>query len=391
MASIVAKGASQVRRQAQQLPRIFGAVVVSKRDASYELSAMKRGRGGRSSFSGIVATVFGASGFVGRYVCNRLGKIGSQIIVPYRGDPYEVERLRMCGDLGQVLFFPFFLHDDDAVRKVMQHSNVVINLIGREWETRNYDFNAVHVEGARRIARLARESGVEKLIHFSALNASSTPQRIYSRKGSKFLRSKFHGEEVVRDEFADAIIFRPSDIYGSEDRFLRYYANFWRRAHGTIPLWKKGEATIKQPVFVQDVAQGVIEAIKHPDNAGQTYEIVGPERYYLCDLVDYFYRVMRFRDVKRTYLSPAFRMKALAMSFAPAEPLYSLHKLEKEFVTDVTTGLPTLEDLGVNLTRLEDQAPWELKPFRQGAYYEEHLGEFADPAPPPVASAVPVH
>ncbi|KAL8618992.1 hypothetical protein ACOMHN_018374 [Nucella lapillus] len=388
MASIAAKSAAQVRCQVQQqLPRIFGAVVVSKRNASYDLPAMKRGRGGRSSFSGIVATVFGASGFVGRYVCNRLGKIGSQIIVPYRGDPYEVERLRMCGDLGQVLFFPFYLNDEEAVKKVMKYSNVVINLIGREWETRNYDFNAVHVDGARRIARLARESGVEKLIHFSSLNASPTPQPIYNKAGSKFLRTKYEGELAVREEFPEAIIFRPADIYGSEDRFLRYYANFWRRAHGTIPLWKKGEATIKQPVFVQDVAQGVIEAIKNPDNAGETYELVGPERYYLADLVDYFYRVMRYRTAKRSYLSPAFRMKAFVMGFAPAEPLYSLHKLEKEFVTDVTTGCPTLEDLGVTLTQMENQVPWELKPFRQGAYYEEYLGEFADPTPPPPAGS----
>ncbi|KAK7098176.1 NADH dehydrogenase [ubiquinone] 1 alpha subcomplex subunit 9, mitochondrial-like isoform X2 [Littorina saxatilis] len=387
MASIVAKSAAHIHRHApQQMPRILATVVISKRHSSQDLPAMKRGRGGRSSFSGIVATVFGASGFVGRYVCNRLGKIGSQVVVPYRGDPYEVERLRLCGDLGQVLFFPYFLNDEEAVRKVMKYSNVVINLVGREWETRNYDFDAVHVEGARRIARLARESGVEKLIHFSSLNASPTPQPIYSKEGSKFLRSKWEGELAVREEFPAATIFRPADIYGQEDRFLRYYANFWRRAHGTIPLWKKGDATIKQPVYVQDVAQGVVNAIKDPMAVGQTYELVGPERYYLADLVDYFYRVMRFRNVKRSYLSPLFRMKAYAMNMAPAEPLYSAHKLEKEFVTDITTGCPTLEDLGVKLTRLEDRAPWELKPWRQGAYYEEYLGEFVDPIPPPTAS-----
>ncbi|KAK7478624.1 hypothetical protein BaRGS_00030156 [Batillaria attramentaria] len=386
MASIVAKGAAQVGRHTKkQLPRILGAVYISKRNSSNDLPAMKRGRGGRSSFSGIVATVFGASGFVGRYVCNRLGKIGSQIIVPYRCDPYEVERLRLVGDLGQVLFFPFFLNDEESVRKVMKYSNVVINLIGREWETRNYDFEDVHIEGARRIARLARESGVEKLIHFSSLNASQKPQPIYTKLGSKFLRTKWEGELAVRQEFPEAIIFRPADIYGSEDRFLRYYAR--RRAHGTVPLWKKGEATIKQPVFVSDVAQGVLEAIKDPDAAGKTFELVGPERYYLADLVDYFYRVMRYRHVKRSYLTPLFRMKAYAMSLAPAEPLYSLHKLEKEFVTDVLTGHPTLEDLGITLTRFENQVPWELKPFRQGAYYEEYLGEFSDPPPPPTVSS----
>nr|KAG5693297.1 hypothetical protein BaRGS_011618 [Batillaria attramentaria] len=251
----------------------------------------------------------------------------------------------------------------------------------------NYDFEDVHIEGARRIARLARESGVEKLIHFSSLNASQKPQPIYTKLGSKFLRTKWEGELAVRQEFPEAIIFRPADIYGSEDRFLRYYASYWRRAHGTVPLWKKGEATIKQPVFVSDVAQGVLEAIKDPDAAGKTFELVGPERYYLADLVDYFYRVMRYRHVKRSYLTPLFRMKAYAMSLAPAEPLYSLHKLEKEFVTDVLTGHPTLEDLGITLTRFENQVPWELKPFRQGAYYEEYLGEFSDPPPPPTVSS----
>lgn len=389
MASIVTKGTVRIRRHVQtQAPRLFAAVVISKRDASFDLPALKRGRGGRSSFSGIVATVFGASGFVGRYVCNRLGKIGSQIIIPYRGDPYEVERLRLCGDLGQVLFFPFFLSDEESCRKVMKYSNVVINLIGREWETKNYDFDAVHVKGARQIARLARESGVEKLIHFSSLNASPKPQPIWNKQGSKFLRSKYAGEVAVREEFPEAIIFRPADIFGSEDRFLRYYANFWRRAHGTVPLWKKGDATIKQPVFVQDVAQGVIEAIKNPDAVGQTYQIVGPERYYLGDLVDYFYRVLRFRNVKRSHLTPLFRMKAAIMGLAPAEPLYNPHKLEKEFVTDtLNLDLPTLEDLGVKLTRIEDRAPWELKPYRQGMYYEEYLGEFPDPAPPVTASS----
>lgn len=298
-----------------------------------------------------------------------------------------MERLRLCGDLGQVLFFPCLLTDEEACRKVMKYSNVVINLIGRDWETKNFDFDAVHVKGARRIARLARESGVEKLIHFSSLNVSPNPQVIWDKKGSKFLRSKFEGELAVREEFPDATIFRPADIFGSEDRFLRYYSNFWRRAHGTVPLWKKGDATIKQPVFVMDVAQGVIEAIKNPDAVGKTYQCVGPERYYLADLVDYIYRVLRFTSVKRSNLTPLFKIKAAVMGMAPAEPIYNPHKLEKEFVTDILTENPTLEDLGIQLTRLEDRTPWELKPYRQNMYYEEYLGEFPDPAPPVPASA----
>lgn len=114
---------------------------------------MKRGTGGRSSYNGVVATVFGCSGFLGRYVCNKLGKQGTQMILPYRGDHYEVMRLKVCGDLGQVLFHPYNLKDEKSIREAVKYSNVVINLVGRDWETKNFTFDDVHVEGAARLAR----------------------------------------------------------------------------------------------------------------------------------------------------------------------------------------------------------------------------------------------
>lgn len=117
------------------------------------MSAMRRGTGGRSSFNGIVATIFGCTGFVGRYVCNKLGKTGTQMILPYRADFGEAIRLKVCGDLGQVLFHFYDLRDEKAIRDAVKYSNVVINLVGREFETKNFKFNDVHVEGARRIAR----------------------------------------------------------------------------------------------------------------------------------------------------------------------------------------------------------------------------------------------
>lgn len=119
-----------------------------------KLSSLRRGTGGRSSFNGCVATVFGNSGFLGRYVCNKLGKTGTQMILPYRADHYEVLRLKVAGDLGQVLFHPYNLKDEQSIREAVKYSNVVINLIGRDWETKNYKFDDVHVEGARRLARL---------------------------------------------------------------------------------------------------------------------------------------------------------------------------------------------------------------------------------------------
>jgi len=94
------------------------------------------------------------------------------MILPYRGDMYDMAPLKLCGDLGQVLFHPFHLCDADSIRKCIKYSNVVINLIGRDWETKNFTFHEVHVEGARRLARLCKEANVEHFIHVSALNAS---------------------------------------------------------------------------------------------------------------------------------------------------------------------------------------------------------------------------
>ena len=166
-------------------------------EGSASLAKMKKGPGYRSSFSGNVATVFGAGGMVGRSVMNRFGRNGTQIIVPYRGEFYWLQRLKVVGDLGQVLFSPFDLRDEESIRYVhyyipnhirvilitflvtcsrsMRHSNVVVNLIGKQYQTYNFKFSDVNVDGARRIARIAREEGVDRLVHISAMNAKEKP------------------------------------------------------------------------------------------------------------------------------------------------------------------------------------------------------------------------
>ncbi|EDW34674.1 GL12793 [Drosophila persimilis] len=360
-------------------------------------AAMKRGTGGRSSFNGIVATVFGATGFVGRYVCNKLGKSGTQMILPYRGEDSEVIRLKVTGDLGQVLFHFYNLEDAASIRNAVKHSNVVINLVGRDFETKNFKFKDVNVTGAERIARICREVGVERFIHLSSLNVEANPKPLYVKGGSEWLRSKYEGELRVRDAFPNATIIRPADIYGSEDRFLRYYAHIWRRQFRSMPLWHKGERTVKQPVYVTDVAQAIINAAKEPDSAGRIYQAVGPKRYQLSELVDWFHRLMR-KDQKRwgyqrydMRWDPTFLMKAKLTSFiCPGAPIGGLHpeRIEREGITDkVLPGVPTLEDLGVQLTTMEQQVPWELRPYRAALYYDAELGEFETPEPPKTIEA----
>ncbi|KAK0162518.1 hypothetical protein PV327_006291 [Microctonus hyperodae] len=356
-------------------------------------TSLKRGTGGRSSFNGIVCTVFGNTGFIGRYLCNRLGKIGTQMILPYRGDFYESMRLKLCGDLGQVLFHPFDLRDEDSILKCIKYSNVVINLIGREWETKNFKFNDVHVEGARTLARLCRETpSVERFIHVSCLNANPNHSPILLKKDTKYFSSKWEGELAVREEFPNATIVKPATIYGQEDRFLTLYGNRWRRHFRTVPLWEKGEKTIKQPIWVGDVAAGITELVKDPSTAGKTYQFLGPERYKLGDLVDWIHRLIRrnaddygYRRLHLKY-SPLFQMRvSLLEAVATAYPIAFSHwlGLELEHTSDFAIeGLPTLEDLGINPVKLGSRIEWEMKPYKIEAHYMEELGEFPKPIPP---------
>lgn len=244
----------------------------------------------------------------------------------------------------------------------------VLDALRGKW-ARDEEYAGEYVTNVRFVFSIlcsaCREVGVEKLIHVSALNASANPEPLVISGGSKYLASKYRGELAVREEFPDATIIRPADIYGQEDRFLRYYASVWRRQFRSMPLWHKGERTIKQPVAVSDVAQAIVNAAKDADAAGKVYQAVGPRRYLLSELVDWFHREMRKDEKHWKYQrydlrwDPTFLIKArLAEAVSPSWPMGNLHleRIEREYVTDcVESDVPTLEDLGVNLTYMEDQ------------------------------------
>lgn len=351
---------------------------------------MRKGAGGRSSFNGVVATVFGNTGFLGNYVCNELGKNGSQLILPYRGDNYDVFRLKLVGDLGQVLFHPFHLKDEESIRQSVKYSNVVINLIGRDWETKNFSFDDVHVEGARRLARISREMGVEKFIHVSALNVTPKPEPKMLWKGSGVLRSKYYGEIAVKEEFPDATILRPSIVYGLEDRWMMRHAHFLRRGSDNFPLYKKGLGITKMPVSVNDVASAIYEIIKNPDAAGKIYQIVGPHRYYLHDLMLWIMNEMRMGEddgfkITDLRFEPIQLAKVLAFEMMPGKPIGSLCRetMELEATTDsVDYSMPTLLELGINPSPLEENITWILRHHKFHAYLKTEVGDFDKIVPP---------
>lgn len=196
------------------------------------------------------------------------------------------------------------------------------------------------------------------------MNVSPNPTPIVYKGGSQFLKSKYYGELAVMEEFPNATIIRPSEMYGQQDHFCYYYAHILRRQIRYMPLWYKGERTIKAPVFGGDVAQAIVNAALDPESAGKIYQGVGPRRYLLSEIVDYMFRVMR-RDEEWGYIrydmryDPTFFLKVwLNDKITLSHYIADLHKerIEREHISDVIDdNLPTLEDLGVNLTYFEDQ------------------------------------
>ncbi|XP_052798212.1 NADH dehydrogenase [ubiquinone] 1 alpha subcomplex subunit 9, mitochondrial-like [Mya arenaria] len=370
---------------ALRIPERLGSMYMVKRDktSSANITNYNRGTGGRSSFSGLVVTVFGAKGTLGRFIVNRFGRIGSQVVVPYRGCPSDVRDLKLMGDLGQILFNPFELRDEESVRQVCQYSNIVINCIGKEFETRNYTYDQVHVEGARTIAKVAKQCGVERLIHVSALNAGNP--------GSKWHKSKLAGEEAVLYEFPEATIFRPADFVDVNDKFCNYYMSNARTITKFRPFYGQsilknylhfhnGGHQIKMPVLIRNVATGIVNAIKDPSTCGQIYQCVGPHAYTLRDLVTFIWTCGEYKgyiknEYGQLYMKAYIREKMYEMFGVPV-PKLTLDRLARETISDqLDPSLPTLEDLGVTPENVEDKIFYIMR------LYGDRNGPFGDPLP----------
>jgi len=256
------------------------------------LSQFDSGFGGYSSNKGITATVFGATGFVGRYVVDKLASKGITVIVPFRGDDLEARHLKLMGDLGRVNPVPYDPRVVDSVRDVVHPSQLVVNLIGKDFETKhwagsfvkNYTYEQVHAEIPRMLAQVCAEQGVHQFIHMSSLAA---------RPGSlsELDTSKLNGEIAVRAHFPDATIVKPANIFGDEDRFMNQIARL-ARALPSFALVNNGTAQV-QPVYVNDVAKAVVNMVQSPDAVGATYNLAGPDVLTRKELTEFVFDVIR--------------------------------------------------------------------------------------------------
>ena len=303
-----------------------------------------------------IATVFGGSGFIGRYVVQRLARPAGYTVRVAVTDPGGARFLQTQGKVGQIVPLAAGVTDEAAVARAVAGASLVVNLVGILFERKAGDFGRIQAEGAGRVARLAAAAGAERLVHVSAIGADPESPSAYGR-------SKAEGEAAVRAAFPSATILRPSIVFGPEDAFFNRFATLAR----LLPFMPVIEGNTRfQPVYVGDVADAVLAAAEREDAPGRTYELAGPRALTFREVLRYIQEVTGHRRPMVNIPTGVARLQARLGEFLPSPPLTrdQLLMLQRDNVP--APGAPGLAELGIQAKALEAVVPGYLARFRTG-------------------------
>ena len=306
-----------------------------------------------------IATIFGASGFIGRHLIRRLTEKDFRIIVATRS-PYLHGSLKTLGNPGQIDLEKINIFDEEKLRILIKNSHIVINLIGILYETKKQSFNSIHVKFPELLSSLCHKSNVEKLIHISAIGAKKNTN-------SKYLKTKFDGEECIVNNFKKFTIIRPSIVFGDEDKFFNKFASL-SEIFPALPLIGGGNTKF-QPIYVGDVAKSIVSILEKEKIDQNIYEIGGPQIYTFKELIEILLKVIK---KKRFLISIPFsvaKYQAKVFELFP-KPLLTTDQVEMLKYDNIITGnCPTLKELGIVPKNMEDIIPNYLYRFRKGGQF----------------------
>jgi NADH dehydrogenase len=313
-------------------------------------------------------TVFGASGFIGRYVVKRLGERGLRVAAAVR-DPDRAGVLRPMGDVGQIAPIRADVKNEAQARAAISGADAVINLVGILHEGGDQRFEAVHREAVERIGRLARELGVRRVVHVSALGADPA-------SGALYARTKAEGEQGLRKAFPTAVIHRPSVVFGPEDNFFNRFAGMVR-AFPVLPLIGGGKTRF-QPVYVGDVAAAIVKTLLEEGHDGRTYELGGPRVYTFKELLELLQAELGRRRRMMSIPWGLAKFEARFLEFLPTPPLTrdQVELLKHDNV--VSPDAPGFAQLGLIPTPVEVILPTYMDRFRKGGWFSAHGMEKAE-------------
>ena len=300
-----------------------------------------------------LVTLVGGGGFLGRYVVQALLTAGARVRVAER-DPRRAVYLRPQGALGQIQFVAADVARPDTVARACEGADAVVNLVG----TFTGDLRRIHVGGARAVAEAAAASGAT-LLHVSAIGADPASDSLYGA-------TKGEGEAAVRAACPQAVIFRPSTVFGREDQFLNRFAQLIAR----LPIVPVLRAPARfQPVYVADVADAVVAALADPERfGGRTFEFGGPEVLTMIALQRWIAAAIG-RSPEFVALPDAVGGAIAALGFLPGAPITADQWKMLGHDAVAAPGSEGLEALGVTPTPLEAVAPaWLVRYRRSGRF-----------------------
>jgi NADH dehydrogenase len=321
-----------------------------------------------------LVTVFGGSGFVGGQVVRALAKRGLRVRVAVRR-PNLAHRMRLAGDVGQIEIVQANVRDQASVARALEDAEAVVKLAAVFYENGSQRFQSIHVEGAGAVAKAAAARGITRFVQVSGIGADAT-------SASAYIRSRGLGERAVREALPQAIIVRPSVVFGPEDKLFNRFAQLAVLAPA-LPL-PGGGATRFAPVFVGDVAAAIANALIDPKAAGKTFELGGPNVYTYRELIE-----LTLKEIQRNRpLAPLpwgiasliGKVGEIQGRYTPIPPLLTADQVALLKSDNLpAAGAPGLKQLGVQPTAAEGIIPTYLYRYRKG-------GQFAD-APVVVSGA----
>ncbi len=287
--------------------------------------------------------VLGGTGFVGRHVCEQLTRQGIRVTVPTRR-AINAQHVQM---LPQVDVLEADINREGVLEQLLPGHDAVVNLVAVLHGNRKR-FEQVHVQLPRRLAQAMQTSGVQRLVHISALGAAANASSLYQQ-------TKAAGEAVLAGAGLALTVLRPSVIFGAEDKFLNMFA----RMQAVLPVVPLACADAKfQPVWVGDVAQAVLRSLRNPQTVGKTFELAGPKVFTLAELVKL---AGRLSGNPRTVIGlplPVGYLQAIVMQSVPGEPLLSTDNIAAMEVDNVASGTEGsgLDALGITPAAIEPVA-----------------------------------
>ena len=310
-----------------------------------------------------LVTVFGGSGFLGRHVVRALARRGYRVRAAVRR-PDLAGHLQPLGAVGQIHAVQANIPNRASIDRAVAGADIVINLVGILYQSGRQSFDAVQGFGPGAVAAAAKTAGVSRFVHVSAIGADADSD-------SDYARSKAEGEAAVVKAFPEAVILRPSIVFGPEDDFFNRFAAMARMAP-VLPLIGGGETRF-QPVFVGDVAEAVARAAEGKAKPGTIYELGGPEVRTFRQLLEYILAETGRSRLLAPLPFGLARLKAHFLQLLP-KPLLTVDQVRQLAHDNVVSEAAvsehrTIEDLGIEPQAIETVVPTYLSRYRRAGQF----------------------